>query len=48
MWDKLAIEEDVLVFHFAPMYLRIIVALQALVNEVLSDLHQYLGRAITN
>ncbi|CAH8654098.1 unnamed protein product [Dicrocoelium dendriticum] len=48
MWDKLAIEEGVLVFDFGPTYLRRIVVPQALVTEVLSELHQQLGHAGIN
>lgn len=48
MWDRLAIEEGVLVFDFGPTYVRRVVVPQPLVTEVLSELHQQLGHAGVN
>ncbi|CAH8585581.1 unnamed protein product, partial [Dicrocoelium dendriticum] len=48
MWDKLSIEEGVLVFDFGPNYIRRIVVPRSLVSEVLSKLHEQLGHAGIN
>ncbi|CAH8627089.1 unnamed protein product [Dicrocoelium dendriticum] len=48
MWEKLSMEEGVLVFDFGPTYARRIVVPRTLVSEVLSELHKQLGHAGIN